>query len=114
MSSPNMDAAMAALAKVQADLNRTDGSNKGIFLPRAKADLVFTMDNTNAAINLANGLPASQPMAAANPGALAPTGLDPAMPLGELTTSEIGGALLVAVVLLGIVIEQYLRSRGRR
>jgi len=108
MASPNMDAAMASLTKAQAELNRADGSNKGIFLPRAKADLVFAMDNANAAINLANGLPASQPKAAASPVPAA------AMSSGSFSAAEIGGTLVVVVVLVALIVEQVWRARNRR
>jgi len=67
--SPNMEAALLALATARDELARATPGNKGIFLPRAMADVTFATDNANAAINLVNGLPAVTPTPAPAPAA---------------------------------------------
>ena len=104
--SPHMDAAIAGLTTAQNELKLASPSNKGIFLPRAVADVAFTIDNANAAINLTNSLPAAQPKP--------PPGLVPATPSPFVNDPRVlWGGLMVLLVVIAIIVEQAIRRRQR-
>ncbi len=103
ISSPNMEAALLALATAQDELTRATPGNKGIFLPRAMADVTFAMDNANAAINLVNGLPAVAPAPALAPASVAAPGMK--------NNQALWWAALAAFVVVVIGAELFLRKR---
>jgi len=110
VSSPNMDAAVSDLTTAQNELKQASPSDKGVFLPRAKGDVAFAMDNANAAINLANDLPATGSAMAATP-VPTPVVAAAARPAVGGNQQILWGALAVVVVIIAILVEMLLRRR---
>ena len=105
--SPAMEAALLALATARDELARASPSDKGIFLPRAMADVTFAMDNANAAINLVNDLPAVVPTPPPAPARA------PATAPGMKNNQQfLWAALAVLVVLVAIGVELLVRKRS--
>ena len=110
-TSPDMDKALADLTKVQGEFNIAVHWTPPVFMARAVADVNFAVDNVNAAVNVANGYPATQPNAGAGPTPPSPVA---SAPEASINMAEIIGAIVIIVVLIGIIAEQVMvRAKGR-
>ena len=106
-STPDMDGTVAALNHAMDALNHATWGNKGVFLPRAMADVRFALDNAIAAINVANGQPASLSKPGANPAPASP----PLLAKMKLSTVQTTWVVLGLFILLAIAFEIIWRAK---
>jgi hypothetical protein len=108
--SPQMESVILNLKDAMNELGVTDPSNKGIFLPRAVADVTFALDNANASMNVAAGAPAvMQPTV----GITATVASAPKWAVGN-NAYILTGLVLVIIAMVAGVAELAFRGRTKR
>jgi len=113
IASPNMEAANNFLENARNELNLAAAQPAGVFMGRALADIQFTLDNSNAAINLVNSNPATQPKPPGMAHASTSTSAAASTPSSNVNGNDLVGPLSLLAVLAGFGAVQLMRNRGQ-